>query len=139
MAIAAFVVSVLALAISGLTYWRQARLADIEEARHALEVAQRTRAAVDVRTEPVATDSHMVVVSNGGPADAHGVTVDLAPRGPGEAPGLSNSPFPATIEAGAETSAGLDESLATATLLAATLRWTDGSGVQTRRVDLTID
>jgi hypothetical protein len=66
------------------------------------------------------------------------VTVDLATRAPGEAPGLLYSPFPATIVAGAETTAHLNESLATATLITATRRWRDDSGEQARSADLVI-
>lgn len=149
MAVAALVVSVLALATSVVAYWRQdkwakvaasadAQLARIEQARHSLEVDARRRAVLVVRVEPAGTDGHLLVVANEGPDAASDVTVALTSRAAGDAPGLMDSPFPATIVAGAETSAHLDESLATSTLVTADVRWVDGAGDQRQQVGLTL-
>ena len=56
------------------------RIAAIEGERHTTALLERMRAALSVEFEPVGTDSHMLVVRNEGPATAHGVTIDLAPR-----------------------------------------------------------
>jgi hypothetical protein len=160
MALAALVVSVLALVTSGFAYWRQVkwariagraqvRIAAIEGARHTTALLERMRAALSVEFEPVGTDSHMLVVRNEGPATAHGVTIDLAPRAAppgrrrwpprsGVAPELLNSPFPATISPRAEATALLGENLATVTKLTGTLKWADGEGVHEEHLDLSI-
>ena len=104
MAIAALVVSVLALVVSTLAArWAkvaavaQSDLAAIEAERHRAAGRERQRAVLSVGSEPVGTNSHMLVVHNEGPATARDVTIDLAPRAPGEAPGLLNSRSPRTI------------------------------------------
>ena len=130
MALAALVVSVLALLMSGFAYWRQVkwariagraqvRIGAIEGQRHTTALLERMRAALSVEFEPVGTDSHMLVVRNEGPATAHGVTIDLAPRAAppgrrwpprsGVGPELLNSPFPTTISPRAEATALLSE------------------------------
>jgi hypothetical protein len=149
MAGAALVVSIVALVVSGLAYWRQvkwarvaaeaqARLAEIEAERHTVDLTEQQRARLSVVFEPVGTDSHMLVIRNNGPATARDVTIDLESRAPGDAPGFRDSPFPATIPAGADAAAHLDESLATATLLTGTLQWTDDTGDNEEARDLTI-
>jgi hypothetical protein len=160
MALAALVVSVLALVTSGFAYWRQVkwariagraqvRITAIEGERHTTALLERMRAALSVEFEPVGTDSHMLVVRNEGPATAHGVTIDLAPRAAppgrrrwpprsGVAPELLNSPFPATISPRAEATALLGENLATVTKLTGTLKWADGEGVHEEHLDLSI-
>ena len=159
MALAALVVSVLALLASGFAYWRQVkwariagraqvRIAAIEGQRHTTALLERMRAGLSVEFEPVGTDSHMLVVRNEGPATAHGVTIDLAPRAAppgrrrpprsGVAPGLLNSPFPATISPRAEATALLSETLATVTQLTGTLKWADGEGAHEEHLDLSI-
>jgi hypothetical protein len=159
MALAALVVSVLALLMSGFAYWRQVkwariagraqvRIAAIEGERHTTALLERMRAALSVEFEPVGTDSHMLVVRNEGPATAHGVTIDLAPRAAppgrrwpprsGVAPELLNSPFPTTISPRAEATALLSENLATVTQLTGTLKWADGEGAHEEHLDLSI-
>jgi hypothetical protein len=157
MAAGALVVSILALLMSSFLYWRQAKwakvaanaqqqaasaqeqLAAIEEARHTIDLRERERAALSVHFEPVGTDSHMIVVRNDeGPATAYDVAIDLAPRAAGVAPELLNCPFPATIPPRAEATALLSESLATATQLTGTLKWTDGEGPHEEHFDLSI-
>jgi hypothetical protein len=158
-ALAALVVSVLALLASGFAYWRQVkwsrvagraqvRIAAIEGERHTTALLERMRAALSVEFEPVGTGRHMLVVRNDGPATAHGVTIELAPRAApprrrwphqsGVAPELVNSPFPATISPRAEATALLDENLATVTQLTGTLKWADGEGAHEERRDLSI-
>ena len=159
-ALAALVVSVLALLVSGFAYWRQVkwariagraqvRIAAIEGERPTTALLERMRAALSVEFEPVGTDGHMLVVRNEGPATAHGVTIDLAPRAApptgrrwplrsGVAPELLNSPFPATISPGAKAAAPLNENLATVTQLRGTLKWTDGEGAHEEHLDLSI-
>jgi hypothetical protein len=158
MALAALVVSVLALLASGFAYWRQVkwariagsaqvRIAAIEGQRHTTALLERMRAALSVEFEPVGTGGHMLVVRNDGPATAHGVTIDLAPRAAsgrrrphrsGVAPELVNSPFPATISPGAEATALLSENLSTVTQLTGTLKWADGEGAHEEHLDLSI-
>jgi hypothetical protein len=158
-ALAALVVSVLALLTSGFAYWRQVkwarvagrahvRIAAIEGERPTTALLERMRAALSVQFEPVGTDGHVLVVRNEGPATAHGVTIDLAPRTTpprrrwplrsGVAPELLNSPFPATISPRAEATALVNESLATVTQLTGTLKWTDGEGAHEEHLDLSI-
>jgi hypothetical protein len=148
-ALAALVVSILALLVAALAYWRQVkwariagraqvRIAAIEGERPTTALLERMRAALSVEFEPVGTGGHMLVVRNEGPATAHGVTIDLAPRAAprgrrwplraGVAPELLNSPFPATIYPRAKATAPLNETLATVTQLSGTLKWTDGEG-----------
>jgi hypothetical protein len=158
-ALAALVVSVLALLVSGFAYWRQVkwariagraqvRIAAIERERHTTALLERMRAALCVEFEPVGTDTRMLVIRNEGPATAHGVTIDLAPRAapPGRrwpvragiAPELLNSPFPATIAPRAEATALLNENLATVTQLTGALKWADGEGAHEEHLDLSI-
>jgi hypothetical protein len=158
-ALAALVISVLALLVSGFAYWRQVkwariagraevRIAAIEGERPTTALLERMRAALSVEFEPVGTDGHMIVVRNEGPATAHGVTIDLAPRAAppgrrwplrsGVAPELLNSPFPATISPRARAAARLKENLATVTQLRGTLKWTDGEGAHEEHLDLSI-
>jgi hypothetical protein len=128
MALAALLVSGLALLTSWFAIWRQVHLAKrVEE-----------RATLSVKIEPVGTSSNMLVVRNDGPATAYDVTIDLTPRAPGEAPGLLNSPFPAIVAARSEASAILSESLATATQLMGTLKWTDDAGSHEEHLYLVI-
>jgi hypothetical protein len=100
MALAALVVSVLALLTSGFAYWRQVkwarvagraqvRIAAIEGERHTTALLERMRAALSVEFEPVGTDSRKLVVRHECPATAHGVTIDLVPRAAVVAPNLS--------------------------------------------------
>jgi hypothetical protein len=159
MALAALVVSIVALLVSALAYWRQVkwariagraqvRIAAIEGERHTTALLERMRAALSVEFEPVGTDRHKLVVRNDGPATAHGVTIDLAPRATphgrrwpprsGVAPALLNSPFPATISPRAEATVLLNENLATVTQLTGTLKWADGEGAHEEHLDLSI-
>jgi hypothetical protein len=158
-ALAALVVSMLALLVSALAYWRQVkwariagraqvRIAAIEGERPTTALLERMRAALSVEFEPVGTGGHMLIVRNEGPATAHGVAIDLAPRAAplrrgwplrsGVAPELLNSPFPATICPRAKATALLNENLATVTQLTATLKWTDGEGAHEEHLDLLI-
>jgi hypothetical protein len=158
-ALAALVVSILALLVSALAYWRQVkwariagrahvRIAAIEGERPTTALLERMRAALSVEFEPVGTGGHMLVVRNEGPATAHGVTIDLAPRAAprgrrwplrsGVAPELLNSPFPATICPRAKATVLLNENLATVTQLTGTLKWTDGEGAHEEHLDLLI-
>jgi hypothetical protein len=158
-ALAALVVSILAMLVSALAYWRQVkwskiagsaqvRIAAIEGERPTTALLERMHAALHVEFVPVDTGSHMLVVRNEGPATAHGVTIDLAPRGAppgrrwplrsGVAPELLNSPFPATICPRAKATALLNETLATVTQLTGTLKWTDGEGAHQEQLDLSI-
>jgi hypothetical protein len=158
-ALAALVVSVLALLTSGFVYWRhvkwariagraQVRIAAIEGERPTTALLERMRAALSVDFEPVDTGGHVLVVRNEGPATAHGVTIDLAPRAAppgrrrpflsGVAPELLNSPFPATISPRAEATALLNENLSTVTQLTGTLKWADGEGAHEEHLDLSI-
>ena len=141
-ALAALVLSILALLVSALAYWRQVkwariagraqvRIAASEGERPTTALLERRRAALSVEFEPVGTGGHMLVVRTEGPATAHGVTIDLAPRAAplgrrwplrsGVAPELLNSPFPATICPRAKASVLLNENLATVTQLRGTL------------------
>ena len=150
MAPAALAVSIFALLVSGLAYWRQvkwakvasnaqAKIAAIEEARHTTDLLERERATLSVHFEPVGTNSHMVVVRNEGPAIAYHVTIDLAARVEGEvAPETRDSSFPATIAPDAEATAFLSESLATTTRLTGTIKWTDDAGGHEESRNLTI-
>jgi hypothetical protein len=158
-ALAALVVSILALLVSALAYWRQVkwariagraqvRIAAIEGERPTTALLERMRAALSVEFQPVGTGGHMLVVRNEGPATAHGVTIDLAPRAApigrrwplrsGVAPELLNSPFPTTICPRARATALLNETLATVTQLTATLKWTDGEGAHEEHLDLSL-
>jgi hypothetical protein len=124
------------------------RIAAIEGERDTTALLERMRAALSVRFEPVGTGQRMLVVRNEGPATAHGVTFDLAPRAtpPGRrwplrsglAPELLNSPFPTTISPRAEATALLHENLATVKQLTGTLKWTDGEGSHEEHLDLSI-
>jgi hypothetical protein len=106
------------------------------------------RAVLSVGFEPVGTGGHMLVVRNEGPATAHGVTIELAPRAArpgrrrpfrsGVVPELLNSPFPATISPRAEATALLTENLATVTQLTGTLKWADGEAAHEVHLDLSI-
>jgi hypothetical protein len=158
-ALAALVVSVLALLVSGFAYWRQVkwariaggahvRIAAIEGERPTTALLERMRAALSVEFEPIGMAGHMVVVRNEGPATAHGVTIELAPRAAplgrrwplrsGVAPEVLDSPFPATISPRAEATALLNENLATVTQLTCTLKWTDGEGAHEQHLDVSI-
>jgi hypothetical protein len=158
-ALAALVVSSLALLVSALAYWRQVkwariagraqvRIAAIEGERPSTALLERMRAALSVEFQPVGTGGHMLVIRNEGPATAHGVTIDLAPRAApigrrwplrsGVAPELLNSPFPTTICPRARATALLNETLATVTQLTATLKWTDGEGAHEEHLDLSL-
>jgi len=155
----ALVVSILALLVSALAYWRQVRwariagrahvrIAAIEGERDTTALLERMRAALSVGFEPVGTDSRMLVVRNDGPATAHGVTIELAPRAAppgrrwpmrsGVAPEMLDSPFPATIFPRSEATALLNESLATVTQLRGTLKWMDGEGSHEEHLDLSL-
>jgi hypothetical protein len=160
-ALAALVVSILALLVSALAYWRQVkwariagraqvRIAAIEGQRDTTALLERMRAELSVEVEPVGMNSHRLVVRNEGPATAHGVTISLAPRAAhrvtisrarratGVAPELINSPFPATISPRAGATALLSENLATVTQLTGTLKWADGEGAHEEHLDLLI-
>lgn len=154
----ALVVSILALLVSALAYWRQVRWARIAGSAHvriaAMEgerdttaLLERMRAVLSVTFEPVGTRNRMMVVRNEGPATAHGVTIDLAPRAAppgrrslrtGVAPKLLNSPFPATICPRAQAAALLNENLATVRQLTGTLKWMDGEGSHEEHLDLSL-
>ena len=159
MALAALVVSILALLVSALAYWRQVRwsrvagrahvrIAAIEGERDTTALLERMRAALSVTFEPAGTGRRMLVVRNEGPATAHGVTIDLAPRAAppgrrwplrsGVAPELLDSPFPATISPRAKATALLNETLATVTQLTGTLKWMDGEGSHEEHLDLSL-
>jgi hypothetical protein len=122
-----------ALLVSAFAHWRQVKwariagrahvqIAAIEGERPTTALLERMRAALSVEFEPVGTGGHMLVVRNEGPATAHGVTIDLAPRAAplgrrwplrtGVAPELLNSPFPATICPRAKATTLLNENLA---------------------------
>jgi hypothetical protein len=158
-ALAALVVSILALLGSALAYWRQVkwakiagsahvRIAAIEWERPTTALLERMCAALSVEFEAVGTGGHMLVVRNEGPATAHGVTIELTPRAApigrrwplrsGVAPGLVDSPFPATICPRAKATALLNQTLATVTQLTGTLKWTDGEGAHQEQLDLWI-
>jgi hypothetical protein len=155
----ALVVSILALLVSALAYWRQVRwariagsahvrIAAIEGERDTTALLERMRAVLSVTFEPVGTRNRMLVVRNEGPATAHGVTIDLAPRAAppgrrwplrtGVAPELLNSPFPATICPRAQAAALVNENLATVKQLTGTLKWMDGEGSHEEHLDLSL-
>jgi hypothetical protein len=104
----------------------QARVAAIEGARRAEEAGRRAR--VTARFDRSFRVLHL---TNGGPAAARGVTVELRPAGGGQPPGLDLGDLPADLCPGQELFLDAEAPAPDgAAVMTATVRWTDDRGTQ---------
>ena len=106
----------------------QARVAAIEGARRAEEAEAGRRARVTARFDRSFRVLHL---TNGGPAAARGVTVELRPVGGGQPPGLDLGDLPADLCPGQELFLDAEAPAPDgAAAMMATVRWTDDRGTQ---------
>jgi hypothetical protein len=106
----------------------QARVAAIEEARQAKEAEARRQAQM---TATFDVSFRVLMLTNGGPAVARGVTVEVRPIGDGEPPALDLRDLPADLRPGQQLF--LDARPASpdcAASMMASVRWTDDAGAQ---------
>lgn len=119
----------------------QERMARIEEARRAEEIARTTQA--DLRIEPRGpipnASAHSLVVTNIGGATARDIDVDsLISRPTGKSPVQMNSPYPvASIHPGDRITSYVYVTWGIGLPFEATVSWTDPRGRQTKTQTLT--
>jgi hypothetical protein len=107
----------------------QARVAGIEEARWAEEVAARTRAHVTARFSPRGPDSQLVL-HNEGPALARGVNAEVEYLGMDDwwPPVIGLDLLPVDLQPGLDMAFEIPVAPEDPVMLRVLVRWTDGAG-----------